>query len=109
MRIPGRGRPAEKPDLPPGDLFVIVRTAEDRRFERRDCDLYRTEPVDVVDAVLGATIDVPTLDVPASVRVPAGTQVKSLPRPRGKGLPRFDDGVRGDRYVRGFTCGFPST
>ena len=100
LRIPGRGLPAEKPGLPPGDLFVIVRTAEDTRFERQDADLYRTEAVDVADAVLGATIDVPTLDGPASVKVPAGTQSDSLLRLHGKGLPRFGDGVRGDLYVR---------
>jgi molecular chaperone DnaJ len=100
LRIPGRGLPAEKPGLPPGDLFVIVHAAPDPRFERQDCDLYRTEVVDVVDAVLGAMIDVPTLDGPASVRMPPGTQSESLLRLRGKGLPRFGDGARGDLYVR---------
>jgi molecular chaperone DnaJ len=100
LRIPGHGLPAEKPDLPPGDLFVIVRTAADPRFERRDRDLYRTEVVDVVDAVLGATVDVPTLDGSASVRLPAGTQPGSLLRLRGKGLPQFGDGERGDLYIQ---------
>jgi molecular chaperone DnaJ len=100
LRIPGRGLPSETRDLPPGDLFVILHTAEDERFERHDCDLYRTEVIDVVDAALGATIDVPTLDGPASVRVPAGTQPDAVLRLRNKGLPRFGDGARGDLYVR---------
>ncbi len=100
LRIPGRGLPAEKPGLPPGDLFVIVHSARDPRFDRQDCDLYRTEVVDVADAVLGATIEVPTLDGSASVKVRAGTQPDSLLRLCGKGLPRFADGVRGDLYVR---------
>ena len=99
LRIPGRGLPAEKPHLPPGDLFVVVRTAGDPQFERRDSDLYRTEMVDVVDAVLGTTLDVPTLEGSASVRLPAGTQPDSLLRLRGKGLPQFGDGERGDFYV----------
>ena len=100
LRIPGRGFPAEKPSLPAGDLFVIVHTAEDERFERRDRDLYRTEVIDVVDAALGATLDVPTLDGAASVRVPAGTQPNALLRLRSKGLPQFGDGARGDLYPR---------
>jgi molecular chaperone DnaJ len=100
LRIPGRGLPAEKPGLPPGDLFVIVCTTGDPRFERRDCDLYRIEAVDLVDAVLGATIEVPGLDELASVKLPAGTQSDSLLRLRGKGLPRFGDGSRGDLYIQ---------
>lgn len=99
LRIPGHGSPAEAPGQPAGDLLVIVRTA-DSRFERRGRDLHRAETVDVVDAVLGTSIDVPTLDGPASVKVPAGTQPDSLLRLRGKGLPPFGGGSRGDLYVR---------
>ncbi len=62
LRVAGHGLPAEKPGAPPGDLFVVIRAAEDSRFERRGSDLYRTETIDVVDAVLGAKIDVPLLD-----------------------------------------------
>jgi hypothetical protein len=70
LRVPGHGWPPEKHGLPPGDLFVVVRTADDPRFERHGRDLYRVEPVDVVDAVLGASIDVPTLDGQVSVNCP---------------------------------------
>ncbi len=52
LRIPGHGLPADKPGIPAGDLFVVIRSANDSRFERRGSDLYRTETVDVVDAVL---------------------------------------------------------
>jgi molecular chaperone DnaJ len=100
LRVPGRGMPADKPGLPPGDLFVIVRIADDPRFERDGRNLYRVETVDAVDAVLGASIDVPTLDGQISLKVPAGTQPDSTLQLRGKGLPRFGDGVRGDLYVR---------
>ena len=85
--------------MPPGDLFLVVRTA-DPRFERHGRDLYRIETVDVVDAVLGTTLDVPVLDGKASVSVPAGTQPDSMLRLRGKGLPRFGGGMRGNLYVR---------
>jgi molecular chaperone DnaJ len=100
LRVPGHGLPADKPGLPPGDLYVVVHTADDPRFERQGRDLYRVETVDVVDAVLGARIDIPTLDGRVSVQVPAGTQPDSMLRLRGKGLPRFGGGGRGDLYVR---------
>jgi molecular chaperone DnaJ len=100
LRIPGHGLPAEKPGLPPGDLFVVVRGADDPRFARRGRDLYRVEEIDVVDAVLGTDIDVPTLDGQVSVKVPAGSQPESMLRLRGRGLPRFGGGARGDLYVR---------
>lgn len=100
LRIPGRGLPADKPGLPPGDLFVVVRTADDPRFERHGRDLYRVETIDVVDAVLGTSIDVATLDGQVSVQVPAGTQPDSMLRLRRKGLPSFGGGARGDLFVR---------
>jgi len=58
------------------------------------------ETVDVADAVLGTSIDMPTLDGQMSIKVPPGTQPDSMLRLRGKGLPRFGGGARGDLYVR---------
>jgi len=100
LRIAGHGLLAEKPGAPPGDLFVVIRAAEDSRFERRGSDLYRTETIDVVDAVLGAKIDVPLLDGQQTVDVPAGAQPDAVLRLDGKGLPPFGGGTRGDLYVR---------
>ncbi|MGO4869447.1 MAG: molecular chaperone DnaJ [Roseiarcus sp.] len=100
LRVPGRGQPADQPGLPAGDLFVIVRTADDPRFERRGPDLYRVETIEVADAALGATLDAPTLEGQIAVKIPAGTQPDSTLRIRGKGLPRFGGGGRGDLYVQ---------
>jgi nucleotide-binding universal stress UspA family protein len=63
-------------------------------------DLYRAETVDIVDAVLGTSMDVSTLDGRVSINVPAGTQPDSMLRLRVKGLPPFGGGSRGDLYVR---------
>lgn len=100
LRIPGHGLQADKPGIPAGDLFVVIRTANDSRFERRGSDLYRTETVDVVDAVLGASMNVPLLDGRISIDVPPGTQPDTILRLRGKGLPTFGGDSRGDLYVR---------
>lgn len=100
LRIPGKGYVAEQPGLPPGDLHVIVRTAPDEHFMRQGPDLWREQGIDVIDAVLGAEISVPTLDGPLMVKVPPGTQSDAQLRLRGKGLPHFGGRGRGDLYVR---------
>lgn len=100
LRVPGHGMPADAPDGSPGDLYVVVRTLPDERFERRGADLWRAEMVDVVDAVLGRKLEVPTPDGAATVTLPAGTQPDRLLRLRGQGLPRFRAPGRGDLYVR---------
>ncbi len=80
LRVAGHGLPADKPGAPPGDLFVVIRIAADPRFERRGSDLYRAETIDVVDAVLGASIDVPLLDGQQTVEVPAGIDPEAVAR-----------------------------
>ena len=100
LRISDRGMPADRAGLPPGDLFIVLRTANDPRFERQGRDLYRVETIDTVDAVLGTSVDVPTLEGQVTVEVPPGTQPDSLLRLREKGLPGFGGGARGDLYVR---------
>lgn len=100
LRVPGHGLPATESGGEPGDLFVVVRTAPDRRFQRRGADLWRTETLGVADAALGTRLEVPTLDGPVTVKVPPGTQPEEVLRVRGKGLPTFGGDRRGNLYVR---------
>ena len=99
LRIAGRGMPSDQAGGPPGDLFVVIRTLPDTRFERRGADLWHEAAISAVDAALGTTLDVPTLDGHASIKVIPGTQPGSVLRLRNKGLPRFDGGGRGGLYV----------
>jgi molecular chaperone DnaJ len=99
LRVPGHGMASGEPGGPPGDLFVVVRTASDPRFERRGADLWRTETLAVPDAVLGTRVDIPTLDGSVSMAVPSGTQPDTVLRLRGKGLPHFGGPGRGDLKV----------
>lgn len=100
LRVAGHGLPGSEPGAPPGDLFVVVRSAPDPRFERNGSDLWRVEKIDVPDAVLGGSLEVPTLDGSATVQVPAGTQFGAVLRLRGKGLPVFGGRGHGDLYLR---------
>jgi molecular chaperone DnaJ len=100
LRIPGRGMPSPDRGGHPGDLFVVVRTAADPRFERAGADLWHEETIRDADAALGTTLAVPTLEKPAKVTVPPGTQPNAVLRLRGKGLPEFGGARRGDLYLR---------
>lgn len=82
-----------------GDLYVTVRVKPDRRFEREGADLKSSVKVAVVDAVLGAEIDVETIQGAVTVTLPAGTQPGQVLRLKGKGLPELNRGRHGDHYV----------
>lgn len=101
LRVPGHGMPSGDARGVAGDLFVIVRSVPDPRFDRVDSELWRTEMVEVPDAVLGTTLKVPTLDGAAvAVTVAPGTQPETVLRLRGKGLPEYDRRRRGDLLLR---------
>lgn len=100
LRIPGKGMPSPEAGGITGDLFVVVRSKPDPRFERAGADLLRQETIPLVDAVLGATLQVPTLDGSASVTIPPGTQPGAVLRLKGKGLPEFGNGRKGELYLR---------
>lgn len=101
LRVPGHGMAAEEARGVPGDLFVIVHSAPDPRFDRVNAELWRTETIGVADAVLGTTLKVPTLNgAPLAVTVAPGTQPGTVLRLRGKGLPEFGRRRRGDLLVQ---------
>jgi curved DNA-binding protein len=72
---------------PAGDLFLRVRIKPDRRFRREGSDLFVDLPVAPWEAALGATVDVPTLDGTARVKVPPGSSSGRRLRLRGEGMP----------------------
>ncbi len=98
IRVPGQGGEGVG-GAPPGDLYLRVRLAAHPDFRPRGADLYHDLPVTPWEAVLGATVSVPTPDGPVSVRIPPGTSNGQQLRLRGRGLPRGSRGERGDLYV----------
>ena len=84
---------------PAGDLYVEVSEQQHEVFVRDGDDLHCTIRVPVVDAVLGTTVKLETIDGVADVEVEAGTQPSSVVTLRGQGMPRLRSGVRGDIHV----------
>jgi curved DNA-binding protein len=82
----------------PGDLFLRVRVKPDRRFRVEGRDLYVDLRVAPWEAALGASVEVPTLDGKARVKVPPGSSSDRRLRLRGKGLPS-PRGDPGDLYA----------
>jgi curved DNA-binding protein len=82
----------------PGDIFLRVRYAQHPDWQVRGTDLVGHLELAPWEAVLGATVPVPTLEGIISLKIPAGTRQAQQLRVRGKGLPA---GVakRGDLYV----------
>jgi molecular chaperone DnaJ len=82
---------------PPGDLYVVVHVAAHELFGRKGNDLTLNVPVTFAEAALGATVTVPTLDKPVTLRIPPGTRSGRTFRVRGHGAPSGN--TKGDLLV----------
>ena len=96
IKLAGRGEPGPAGGQP-GDLYVRVRVAQHAVFGRRGDNLTVELPVSYPEAALGANVEVPTLNGPVTLKVPAGTPHGKTFRVRGKGAPR--KGGSGDLLV----------
>ena len=99
VRLRGKGMPG--PGGTAGDLLVAVNVEAHPVFKRDGDDLRMTLPVSFDEAVLGATVEVPTLDgAVVKVKVPAGTPSGRSLRLKGRGVKRSrTDDDRGDLFV----------
>lgn len=98
MQLAGKGEPGERGG-PSGDLLITVRVKPHQMFRREGYDVYIDLPITFVDAAIGATVKVPTLDGLVEYDIPEGTQPGSVFRLRGKGIPYIRGKNRGDEYV----------
>ncbi|MEX2406023.1 MAG: molecular chaperone DnaJ [Actinomycetota bacterium] len=96
IRLAGRGEPGPAGGHP-GDLFVRVRVRPHAYFGRKGPDLTVDLPLTYAEAALGANVQVPTLNGPVTMKVPAGTSNGTVFRLKGKGAP--ERGGRGDLLV----------
>jgi molecular chaperone DnaJ len=101
LRLSGEGE-AGISGGPPGDLYVVISVRPHELFEREGPDLHCQVPITMVQAALGAELDVPTLEGKVKLKVPAGTQSGKVMRLRGKGLPTLRSTSRGDQLLHLF-------
>ena len=93
IRLKGKGSPGTNGG-PAGDLYVDVHVASDPRFDRRGRNVTTTVKVPLTQAMLGTTVEVPTLDDPVTLKVPAGTQPGTTMRVKGRGVPAYGKNAR---------------
>jgi molecular chaperone DnaJ len=98
IRVTGRGHAGERGG-PPGDLYVLIRVRDDPRFVRDGDDLVTAIDISSPQAALGATVQVPTIDEPEDLEIPAGTQPHDTIVLRGRGMPSLRGRRPGDLRV----------
>lgn len=100
MRFQGYGDKS-MPNIPPGDLYVIINVYNHPRFRREGPHLHCTLHLDVLDAVVGTTVELDCIDsTKVSVTIPAGTQHGAALRVKQKGMPvRQNPNQRGDLII----------
>ncbi len=82
-----------------GDLHINIKVTDHDLFRRNDADILITVPISYPQAVLGASIEVPTLEGNVLMKIPPGTQSGKVFRLRGKGIPVYGGYGKGDELV----------
>ncbi|MDA0690445.1 MAG: DnaJ domain-containing protein [Nitrospinae bacterium] len=99
LRLKGKGNPSQFGG-PAGDLYIKIRVEPHPTFHREGDDIVVDLEINLTDALLGTTTEVPTLTGPKNLKIPAGTQSHSKLRLKGLGVPNASGTGKGDQMVR---------
>ena len=98
ISIRGQGS-AGKNGGPAGDLLITITVRPHEVFRREGTSVLLKVPVTFTQAVLGAELEIPTIDGKVKYDLPEGTQSGTTFRLKGKGIPSINGRGRGDQYV----------
>src|ERR1035437_4731133 len=84
---------------PAGDLYVVLSVKAHKFFERDGDDLHCVMPISFPQAALGTELQIETLEGPATIKIPEGTQSGREFKLRGKGVPHLNEHGKGDLTV----------
>jgi molecular chaperone DnaJ len=98
IRYQGEGE-AGKFAGPAGDLYVVLNVKAHKFFERDGDDLHCVMPISFPQAALGTELEIQTLEGPATIKIPEGTQSGKAFKLRGKGVPHLNSSGKGDLIV----------
>src|SRR4030065_1373007 len=99
LRLAGKGMEGRNGG-PPGDLYLQISIREHPVFTREADDLVVEKEIAFSEAVLGTTLEIPTLEGIKKVKVPPGTQSHTKMRLKGLGNPQFQGDGKGGEYVK---------
>ena len=83
-----------------GDLLILIEEIEDEIFKRDGENILYNLNLNFVDAVIGKSIEVPTLDGKVKMKIPAGIKSGQVLRLKGKGMPELNRNYYGDQLVK---------
>lgn len=98
LTVSGKGNHAERGGVP-GDLLIVIEEASHEHLKRDGQHLIHDLYINFVDAALGTSVEIPTLEGKAKVKIDAGTQGGKVLRLKGKGLPGINTYGRGDMLI----------
>ena len=101
LRLRGEGEAGEQGG-PCGDLYVFLQVEDHDFFVRSEDDVICRVPISFVQASLGGTVTVPTLEESEKIKIPRGTQTGRTFRLKGKGIPHLQGYGRGDQIIEVF-------
>src|ERR1035437_8767071 len=83
-----------------GDYDVVVEITPDKRVRREGYDIISDQEITFLQAALGDTVEIKTVQDSVKIKIPAGTQPETVIRLRGKGVKMIRGSGHGDHYVR---------
>ena len=98
ISLRGQGH-AGKNGGPSGDLLITVMVKPHELFRRDGTSVFCEAPITFAQAVLGAELEIPTIDGKVKYTIPEGTQTGTVFRLKGKGIPILNGRGRGDQYI----------
>ncbi len=98
IRLAGEGEPGILGG-PQGNLYLLLEVKAHKYFKRRENDILLNLDINVTQAVLGAEVDVPTVDGSAKLKIPPGTQPGKVFTLKARGVPYLRKSGRGDQMV----------
>ena len=98
IRLAGEGQPGGNGG-PHGNLYIEIDVRAHKFFQRKKNDIVLNLNINIAQAVLGADIEVPTIDGMAKLTIPSGTQPGRVFTLKNKGVPFLRSSARGDQLV----------
>jgi molecular chaperone DnaJ len=99
LNMQGKGNAGERGGMP-GDLIILIEEEAHEQLQREGLNVVFDLHISIPDAIFGSSIEVPTIDGKAKIKIPAGTQSGKIFRLKGKGFPSINNSYeRGDQLI----------
>jgi len=98
LSLGGKGNAGERGGMP-GDLIVLIEEEAHKELQRDGLNVAYELHISFPDAIFGTTVEVPTIEGRAKIKIPPGTQSGKIFRLKGKGFPEVNGYARGDQLI----------